>query len=391
MCAVYVVLNAILKEYDANGNLTKIRDYLLYLDAYDDFSIHNENNQAISLHQCKLYKKAQGFEEAQQQLLETKRYWVEQNVCNEDTVVYFHSNQSPNLIDGLSSFQDFEGNVSSDAGTLHQKIRSLIAKIFKAQGVERSQNRVYNALISWIDTQVIKIHRRYLEQRKTLQEIAIDKDSAIRFNKIISILFEDDLANYPPQDFYKLLKYEFLHSIKEEIEENYETEDDWDGGNPEFIQDFVDCIGKIPIADFEHIVQRLLPIEYIHPSEKSERNVCNSSIAQEFIQLLTKCHFKLRDKLDWNEKCKRQTPIAVKHLNLSQTCKQLYKNRANLDCLREYDILVTKEGNEFIPNIRDKAPIISSTNTNNDNDKNIFKEKKVGLLSVSKFNKEDYE
>lgn len=391
MCAVYVVLNAILKEYDANGNLTKIRDYLLYLDAYDDFSIHNENNQAISLHQCKLYKKAQGFEEAQQQLLETKRYWMEQNVCDEDTVVYFHSNQSPNLIDGLSSFQDFEGNASFDADTLHQKIRSLIAKIFKAQGVERSQNRVYNALISWVDTQVIKIHRRSLEQRKTLQEIAIDKDSAIPFNKIISILFEDDLANYPPQDFYKLLKYEFLHSIKEEIEENYETEDDWDGGNPEFVQDFVDCIGKTPIANFEHIVQRLLPIEDIQPSERSERNVCNSSIAQEFIQLLAKCSFRLRAELDWNEKCKRQTPIAVKHLNLSQTCKQLYKNRANLDCLREYDILVTKEGNEFIPNIRDKALIIGSTDTTNDDNKNIFKEKKVGLLSVSKFNTEDYE
>ena len=391
MCAVYVVLNAILKEYDANGNLTKIRDYLLYLDAYDDFSIHNENNQAISLHQCKLYKKAQGFEEAQQQLLETKRYWVEQNICDEDTVVYFHSNQSPNLIDGLSSFQDFEGNASFDADTLNQKIRSLIAKIFEVQGVVRSQNRVYNALISGIDTQVIKIHRRYLEQRKALQEIAIDKDSAIPFNKIISILFEDDLAEYPPQDFYKLLKYEFLHSIKEEIEENYETEDDWEGGNPEFVQDFVDCIGKTPITNFEHIVQRLLPIEDIQPSERSERNVCNSSIAQEFIQLLAKCSFRLRAELDWNEKCKRQTPIAVKHLNLSQTCKQLYKNRANLDCLREYDILVTKEGNEFIPNIRDKAPIIGSTNTNNDNDKNIFKEKKVGLLSVSKFNKEDYE
>lgn len=95
--------------------------------------------------------------------------------------------------------------------------------------------------------------------------------------------------------------------------------------------------------------------------------------------------------MDWNEKCKRQTPIAVKHLNLSQTCKQLYKNRANLDCLREYDILVTKEGNEFIPNIRDKALIIGSTDTTNDDDKNIFKEKKVGLLSVSKFNTEDYE
>jgi len=188
MCAVYAVLNAILKEYDANGNLTKIRDYLLYLDAYDDFSIHNENNQAISLHQCKLYKKAQGFEEAQQQLLETKRYWVEQNVCDEDTVVYFHSNQSPNLIDGLSSFQDFEGNASFDADTLNQKIRSLIAKIFEVQGVVRSQNRVYNALISGIDTQVIKIHRRSLEQRKALQEIAIDKDSAIPFNKIISLI-----------------------------------------------------------------------------------------------------------------------------------------------------------------------------------------------------------
>ena len=135
----------------------------------------------------------------------------------------------------------------------------------------------------------------------------------------------------------------------------------------------------------------MLPVEDIRPSEKSERNVCNSSIAQEFIQLVAKCSFKLSVELDWNEQSKRQTPIAVKHLNLSQICKQLYKNRVNLDCLREYDILVTKEGNEFIPNIRDKAPIFGSTNTTNDDDKNIFKEKKVGLLSVSKFNAGDYE
>ena len=390
-CAVYVVLNAILKEYQSNKNVDQIKGYLLYLDAYDDFSIHNENNQAISLHQCKLHKQTQEFEEAQKQLLETKRYWVEQNVCDEDTVVYFHSNQSPNLIDGISSFEDFEGNVSFDADTLSRKMRGLITKIFEEQGIERPQERVYNALISWVDRQVTTIYGRFLKQKVALREVAIEKESAIRFDKIISILFEDDLAEYPPQDFYKLLKYEILHSIKEEIEENYETEDDWDGGNPEFVQDFVDCIGKTPIANFEHIVQRLLPVEDIHPSEKSERNVCNSSIAQEFIQLVAKCSFRLRVELDWNEQSKRQTPIAVKHLNLSQTCKQLYKNRANLDCLREYDILVTKEGNEFIPNIRDKALIIGSTDTTNDDDKNIFKEKKVGLLSVSKFNAGDYE
>lgn len=390
MCAVYVVLNAILKEYQSNKNVDLIKGYLLYLDAYDDFSIHNENNQAISLHQCKLHKQTQEFEEAQKQLLETKRYWVEQNVCDEDTVVYFHSNQSPNLIDGISSFEDFEGNVSFDADTLSRKIRRLITKIFEEQGIERPQERVYNALISWVDRQVTTIYGRFLKQKVALREVAIEKESAIRFDKIISILSEDDLAEYPPQDFYKLLKYEILHSIKEEIEENYETGDDWDGGNPEFVQDFVDCIGKTPIVNFEHIAQRLLPVEDIHPSEKSERNVCNSSIAQEFIQLVAKCSFRLRVELDWNEQGKRQTPIAVKHLNLSQICKQLHKNRANLDCLREYHILVTKEGDEFIPNIIDKAPKISSIGTAND-DKNIFKEKKVGLLSLSKFNAGDYE
>ena len=62
MCAVYVVLNAILKEYQSNKNVDQIKGYLLYLDAYDDFSIHNENNRAISLHQCKLHKQTQGFE-----------------------------------------------------------------------------------------------------------------------------------------------------------------------------------------------------------------------------------------------------------------------------------------------------------------------------------------
>ena len=226
MCAVYVVLNAILKEYQSNKNVDLIKGYLLYLDAYDDFSIHNENNQAISLHQCKLHKQTHEFEEAQKQLLETKRYWVEQNVCDEDTVVYFHSNQSPNLIDGISSFEDFEGNVSFDADTLSRKIRRLITKIFEEQGIERPQERVYNALISWVDRQVTTIYGRFLKQKVALREVAIEKESAIRFDKIISILSENDLAEYPPQDFYKLLKYEILHSIKEEIEESYETGDD---------------------------------------------------------------------------------------------------------------------------------------------------------------------
>lgn len=391
MCAVYVVLNAILREYQSNKNADQIKGYLLYLDAYDDFSIHNEDNQAISLHQCKLHKQTQGFEEAQKQLLETKRYWVEQDVCNKDTVVYFHSNQSPNLIDGISSFKDFEGNVSFDADTLSRKMGEVIARIFKEKGIERPRERVHNALISWSDRQVITIHSRFLNSKKKLSEIAIEKESAIRFDKIISILFEDDLAEYPPQDFYKLLKYEFLYSIKEEIEESYETEDDWDGGNPKFVQDFVDYIGKTPIANFEHIVQRLLPVENIHPSEKSERNICNSSIAQEFIQLVAKCSFRLRVELDWNEQSKRQTPIAVKNLTLFKVCRDLYKNRANLDCLREYDILIMKDGNEFIPSITDQVSIISSIGTTNDDDKNIFKEKKVGLLSLSKFNAGEYE
>lgn len=390
MCAVYVALNHILKEYESKEKENQIGDYLLYLDAYDDFSIHDKNNQAISLHQCKLYRQPEGFENAQKQLLERKEYWREKNICTEETAVYFHSNQSPNLMVGISPFKDFEEDVSFDADMLGHKIHKIIAKIFEVQGIERPQNRVYNALIALIDIQVGAIHQRSLKEKQKLKEIAIERKSAIPFEDIIHILFKDDLEKYPHQYFYKLVKYQLLHSIKEEIEENYETEDDWDGGNPEFVQDFVDCIGKTPIANFEHIVQRLLPVEDIHPSEKSERNVCNSSIAQEFIQLVAKCSFRLSAELDWDEHSKRQTPIAVKHLNLSQTCRQLYKNRANLDCLREYHILVTKEGDEFIPNIIDKAPKISFIGTAND-DKNIFKEKKVGLLSLSKFNAGDYE
>lgn len=73
MCALYVVLHTILKEYQSNKNADQIKGYLLYLDAYDDFSIHDENNKAISLHQCKLYKKPQNFEKAQKQLLDTKK------------------------------------------------------------------------------------------------------------------------------------------------------------------------------------------------------------------------------------------------------------------------------------------------------------------------------
>ena len=391
MCAVYVALNHILKEYESKEKENQIGDYLLYLDAYDDFSIHDKNNQAISLHQCKLYGQPKGFEKAQKQLLERKEYWREKNICTEETAVFFHSNQSPNLMVGISPFKDFEEDVSFDADMLGHKIHKIITKIFEVQGIERPQNRVYNALIALIDIQVGTIHQRSLKKKQKLKEIAIERKSAIPFKDIIHILFKDDLEKYPHQYFYKLVKYQLLHSIKEEIEKNYETENDWDGESPEFVQTLVDCIGNTPIGDFEHIIQRLCPVEDIYPSERSVRNVCNSSVAQEFIQLIARCSFELSAELDWNERLKRQTPIALEQRSLAKACRLLYNNRANLDCLREYDILVTKEGDEFIPNIIDKAPIISSIGTANDDDKSIFKEKKIGLLSLSKFNSGDYE
>lgn len=390
MCAVYVALDHIRKAYNSGGSTNQLEGYKLYLDAYDDFSVHNENGQAISLHQCKLYKQSKSFDEAQKLLVATKADLVQKSICTEDTTKYFHSNQQPRLIEGVSFFEDFEGDKSFNADILSLKISRIIAKIFEDQGIERHRMRVYNALISWVDTKVTAIHGLYLKEKRYLYEIATHPNSGIPFSEIISILFLDDFAAYPRKDFYRLLKYDFLHSIKDEIESSYESEDDWEGGDPKHIQILVDSIGNMPIVDFEHIVQRLLPVEHIRPCEKSKENVCNSSIAQELIQLVASCNFKLRPEVDWCERSKRQAPIAVKHLSLSKVCRQLYQNRANLDCLREYNTLVTKDGNEFITDIRDKVSTINQIDKS-DSDENIFKTKKVGLLSVSKFNTGDYE
>lgn len=390
-CAVYVVLNRILREYESNNNADQISGYLLYLDAYDDFSIHDENNQAISLHQCKLYKQTQRFEEAQKQLLKTKEYWQNQGISTNEIVAYFHSNQQPHLIDGVSSFKDFEGDISFDSDTLDRKIRDVISTIFDTTETERHKDRVYYTLITFIENHVKEIHTKYLNQSKSLWEIAIHRDSAVQFSKIISILFDDDFATYPREEFFKLIQVKIRDKIKTEIETSYKDDEDWDGGNPEFAYAIIDYIRDIPACKFEPIIQRLIPLENISQSEETIENICNKYIATELINVVSKSAFKLSTHLDWHKRNKYLSPIVIGDICLKKTCKQLYKNRANLDCLREYDILVTKEGNEFIPDIRDKVSIIGSTDTTYDDDKNIFKEKRVGLLSLSKFNTEYYE
>ena len=119
-------------------------------------------------------------------------------------------------------------------------------------------------------------------------------------------------------------------------------------------------------------------------------NIVNNSIVNGMLSVVGKSKKEISEHLDWHECGKYDSPTGFSQTTIRSICKALYNQRNNLDCLREYDWLVHHQDLEKVNNCWDKILDIVKIDESND-DNSIFKEKKIGILSIEDFNNGNYD
>ena len=388
LCAIYVVLKYLYEELQDNQKKEKYKNYIFYLDSYNDFSIHREDNIAVSLHQCKVYKDKQNFKEDQKQLLDQKVFLEKHNICDSETKLYFHCNHRPDILEGVIQYEYEQGEFTYGPKELISGIKNLVGNILLKSNTARSVHSICSELYNLVDSQVLCIHQNSLEEKGKLSDLARDRKYAIKFEQIRNILYTDVIKYCQESEFWLMAKINFIEELGEVIDE-YESLEDWEDKNSEYIMQFIDSVKAMKEEEFFNMIKRIIPAEKKEISSMTLINIVNKATINELLTIIGKSKEKLSNQVDWNVNNQFESPAFFSQSSERIICRTMYKLSYNLDCLREYDWLVHNRNFSKIDNCWDYIKKITDVDESDDRN-NIFKEKKIGLLSIEYFNNGKY-
>lgn len=386
LCAIYVVLHLI--HDDLANKKNKYANCKLYLDAFEDFSIHDENDIAISLHQCKLYKKATDFTEARTQMENQYHFLIEDKKANEATRLFFHSNLDVVETSKIKKYNDCNGNTKWDGEEIIKSIEIILEKIININKYPSNPQNVAFRMMCFIDSHVVHIHKKFFDSPKQLREITREQENAIKLSRFKTFL-EHNGNDYSNQKyFWQRVKYMFLHTLKQK-NETYKETGHWEriGTTEDHMQIIEYSIAMMDPLKFKNIASKIYPTLKTDENDFVNCNIANEGTAHKLFTIIGKCKHKISDELDWNVGEKKETPILSPYNDpdeLTLFLVDLNKNRPNLDVLQEYDWLISNKIDKTINDINEALRSITDIEDKDPND--IFNGKKVGILKLNEFN-----
>lgn len=385
-CAIYVVVHDIHKALVVDPDNLSFLSYRVYLDSYEDFSIHNELNKAVSLHQCKIYK-AGSFDNAFKQMVENKKHLDDDGMCCEDVKLFFHCNKEQRIGSeyGIESYKDHEDKESRNSKEVLERIESLLDNIFVLKEIKNTPSSAKASIFQLFEEKVCEIQKKYHNSKRQLREIAREKDSAITFEEVWNIITDDFMAECPTDILDRLITYHFLENLAMKIEE-YESDDLWDDLIPEMVNSMGECFTSMHRDKVSEVLCRIYPDANIHTGTKRLIEMANRNRISELIGLIGEAQQKTLADIDWRVHGKFVSPAVFEDARLPLRIMALRKNSANLDILREYDWLLASNIKKSVPNIAEHNHYITDIG-NSGSERSIFSEKSIGLLSIEDFNK----
>lgn len=385
-CAIYVVVHDIHKALVVDPDNLSFLSYRVYLDSYEDFSIHDELNKAVSLHQCKIYK-AGSFDNAFKQMVENKKHLDDDGMCCEDVKLFFHCNKEQIIADkyGIECYKDHEGRNSRNSKEVLERIESLLDKILVLKEIKNTPSSAKASILQLFEERVCEIQKKYHNSKKQLREIAREEDFAITFEEVWNIITADLMEECPKDILDRMITYHFLENLAMKIED-YESEDLWDDLIPEMVNSMGNCFTSMQRSKVAEVLCRIYPDANIHTGTKRLIEMANSKRISELIELIGEAQQETLASIDWRMNGKFVSPAVFEDTKLSLRLRALRRNSANLDILREYDWLLASNIKKSVPNIAEHNHYITDIGYFGI-ERSIFSEKCIGLLSIEDFNK----
>ena len=365
LCGILVSLKMI--ENDKDGT----KDYKLQLDGYEDFSILDNQERIVSLHQCKSVKGRTDYDE---DLIKMKQKRDGLYNLREDTKSYFHCNETVTIPAGLDieNYPFKGGKTKCDPGEIKDIIKEVIERV-KNPG--SNSDAVLARLESLVNTNVLNTQQKYFESKQQLNQIA--RNEFIPFQDIQRICAEF-ILRFTPQDILTQIKTRYVQQFRLRIENEYA------GKDMPHVEQVIRRIVDMDEQEMKEFMQRINPRKKFEYNQDTIADFCSDDQINLFFNLIEE--FPVNPQgIDWITLNSKQTPTTLSDTqHIKTTCRQIYENRANLDAMWIYDWFVGKIEGESVQDIAVLgAPVTTVETEDGEEKKNIFKEKKVGIMNLN--------
>lgn len=396
LCALHHCLQLIYNSKSCNPP-----KLFLNLDSYEDFSILDDEDNIVSLHQCKNKKNGSDYTDefikmiAKKHALSTKAasaklyfhanihkykgsYVIVPPFKNDFIILYPFKGKEipfPTSIFGNPFF--VHSNNCCGPSDLAKQIEELVPKISNCD--PNTCKKKCAELYKFIDDKVLTLHQKYISNKGKMRDIA--RKDKISFSVFFEILHKQEaVINLDKDSLAEYLKSTINCNLIENL--NYE-DDDCRKEKEEKIEFCLSKMNDLKGMNLFNLFQRLYPCYNLNSNKiETLANVTNDSITENLYKVLSDTP-KLTDNLDWITP-QKETPVALSSSNNKKICAQILGNAPNLDILYEYDWLV---GN--IPNTIKQIQLPNINQVSSANHNSIFQTKKVGILSIEDKNNEN--
>lgn len=366
LCGLLVVLRMI------RENREQYHGYSLQLDAYEDFSIFNENNKIYSLHQCKSIKgqtdyekefdKIEGKIEANKDLLQNP----------DKPLYYFHCNCEV-VIDkkyGIEAYSFKADKRYCTPGEIQHYLNEEISFLKKK---ESDTETVRAALETLVNGEVLGIQQKYFEAKSSARLWKISRNQRIPFSKIEEII-DSTIMRFAFGDFLNQMKFSYIIELEDMASDEGEDQ-------RSFVESFINEVNAMNPDELKRFLQRINPKERIEETHQCWHEIASKERIHWLYNLIIE--FPLGSKkLHWQTTNSIQTPSTLGNdEKLEKQCAKIDKNQANLDFPWIYDWIVGHV-DDHVDNISDMAKIITKSD-DQDNRNSIFQTKKVGILTIN--------
>jgi hypothetical protein len=365
LCGILVALKMI------KDNKEGTRDYKLQLDGYEDFIILDEREKIVSLHQCKSVKGRTDYDEDLKKMKQKRDGF---DNLREDVKSYFHCNESVSIPDDLDidNYLFKEGKTKCEPGEIKGVIKEVIELVKKP---ESNSDAVLARLESIVNANVLNTQQKYFGSNKQLNQIA--REEYIPFREIQGIC-EESIIRLTPIDILTQIKTRYVQQFRLRIENEYAEKD------MTHVEQVIRRIVDMDEQEMKDFMQRITPRKKFEYNQETIADFCSDDQINLFFNLIEE--FPVNPQgIDWITRNSKQTPTTLSDTqNIKTTCRQIYENRANLDAMWIYDWLVGKIDGESVLDIAVVgAPVTTVEREDAEEKKNIFKEKKVGIMNLN--------
>lgn len=365
LCGLLVVLRMI------RENREQYHGYSLQLDAYEDFSIFNENNKIYSLHQCKSIKGQTDYEEEFEKIEGKKEANKDLLLHPEKPLYYFHCNCDV-AIDEKFAIEAYPFKADKRycaPGEIQQYLNEEISFLKKE---ESDTDTVRAALETLVNGEVLGIQQKYFEAKSTARLWKISRNQRIPFSKIEDII-DSTIMRFALGDFLNQMKFSYIIELEDMASEEGEVE-------RQLVESFINEVNAMNPDELKRFLQRINPKERIEETHQCWHEIASKERIHWLYNLIAE--FPLDSKaLYWQTTNSIQTPSTLGNdEKLEKQCAKIDKNQANLDFPWIYDWIVGHV-EDHVDNISDMAKIITKSD-DPENRNSIFRTKKVGILTI---------